>query len=72
MSAHDQLVFVSWLTTLAVIGTAAFIGWLGACAGIAIYHDVQRWMKRRRRRKSVIPGRPAADARIYSIKDYRR
>jgi DNA-directed RNA polymerase specialized sigma24 family protein len=52
MNAHLQLTFAAWLTALAVIGTAGFVGWLIACASIAIYRDLRR---ARLRKRHVIP-----------------
>lgn len=64
MNPHDNLIFAAWLTTIAELGTAAFIAWLIGSVAIALIRDVR---KRWRWRSPIIRAKPIADGRIYSV-----
>jgi hypothetical protein len=63
MNAHWQLTFAAWLTTLSILGTAAFIFWLAKSALGALYRDLKRWVRRRRLMNAAIRANPIGDTR---------
>jgi hypothetical protein len=60
MSAHAQLTFAAWLTSIAAIGTLGSVAWLLKCALASLLRD---W----RRNQWRIAAGPRPDARIYSV-----
>lgn len=60
----NALTFAATLTTLAVIGTLAFVGYLIACAATCLYRDISRRWKFR---SPIVRVPPQPDGRIYSV-----